>query len=132
MNPEDVDFLATRQCVCPAARRHSRHLTRAFEKAMRGAGIRSTQFTLLATLVQTGPIATTRLAEFQGLERTTLTRNLALLVRDGFVRIEEGKDRRVHKVAITPAGEEAARRAYPFWKKAQDAALAASQPSGPQ
>jgi DNA-binding MarR family transcriptional regulator len=129
MEPEQVDFLATRQCVCTAARRHSRDLTRVFEKAMRGSGIRSTQFTLLATLVQTGPIATTRLAEFQGLERTTLTRNLALLVRDRFVRIEEGKDRRVHKVAITPAGEEAARRAYPFWKKAQDAALAAAASS---
>ena len=85
-----------------------------------------TQFTLLATLVQTGPIPTTRLADFLGLERTTLTRNLALLVRDGLVQIDEGEDRRVRKVAITPAGEEAARRAYPFWKKAQDAALAAA------
>ena len=56
------------------ARRRSRDLTRAFEKAMRGSGVRGTQFTLLATLVQTGPIPTTRLAEFQGLERTTLTR----------------------------------------------------------
>jgi DNA-binding MarR family transcriptional regulator len=125
MASEEIDFTATRQCVCTVARRRSRDLTRAFEKAMRGSGVRSTQFTLLATLVQTGPIATTRLADFQGLERTTLTRNLALLVREGFVRIDEGKDRRVRKAAITPAGEEAARRAYPFWKKAQDAALAA-------
>jgi DNA-binding MarR family transcriptional regulator len=126
MEPVNVDFPATRQCVCTAARRRSRDLTRAFEKAMRGSGIRGTQFTLLATLVQTGPIPTTRLADFQGLERTTLTRNLGLLVRDGFVRIDEGEDRRVRKVAITPAGEEAARRAFPFWKKAQDAALAAT------
>jgi DNA-binding MarR family transcriptional regulator len=126
MDSEGVDFVATRQCVCTAARRRSRDLTRAFEKAMRGSGVRGTQFTLLATLAQTGPIPTTRLADFQGLERTTLTRNLALLVRDGFVRIDEGEDRRVRKVAITPAGEEAARRAYPFWRKAQDAALAAA------
>jgi DNA-binding MarR family transcriptional regulator len=127
MEPTEIDFVATRQCVCTAARRRSRDLTRAFEKAMRGSGIRGTQFTLLATLVQTGPIPTTRLADFQGLERTTLTRNLSLLVREGFVRIEEGKDRRVRKAAITPAGEEAARRAFPFWKKAQDAALAAAR-----
>jgi DNA-binding MarR family transcriptional regulator len=126
MHSEKVDFTATRQCVCTAARRHSRDLTRAFEKTMRGSGVHVTQFTLLATLIQTGPIATTRLAEFRGLERTTLTRNLALLIRDGFVQIDEGEDRRVRKVAITPAGEEAARRAYPFWKKAQDAALAAA------
>jgi DNA-binding MarR family transcriptional regulator len=129
MEREYVDFVACRQCVCSAARRRSRDLTRAFEKAMRGAGMRGTQFTLLATLVQTGPIPTTRLADLQGLERTTLTRNLRLLVRDGFVQIDEGEDRRVRKVAITPAGEEAARRAYPFWKRAQDAALAPPPPS---
>jgi DNA-binding MarR family transcriptional regulator len=130
MRLEKVDFTATRQCVCTAARRNSRNLTRAFEKAMRGSGVRGTQFTLLATLVQTGPIPTTRLAEFQGLERTTLTRNLGRLVRDGFVQIHEGEDRRVRKVAITAAGEEAARRAFPFWKKAQDAALAAAAAAG--
>jgi DNA-binding MarR family transcriptional regulator len=130
MEREEVDFVACRQCVCTAARRRSRNLTRAFEKAMRESGVRGTQFTLLATLVQTGPIATTRLAEFQGLERTTLTRNLSRLVRDGFVQIHEGEDRRVRKVAITPAGEEAARRAFPFWKKVQDAALAAEAVAG--
>jgi DNA-binding MarR family transcriptional regulator len=132
MESEEVDFVACRQCVCTAARRRSRELTRLFEKAMRGSGVRGTQFTLLATLGQTGPLPTTRLADFQGLERTTLTRNLAGLVRDGFVRIDEGEDRRVRKVAITRAGEEAARRAYPFLKKAQDAALApAAPPSAP-
>jgi DNA-binding MarR family transcriptional regulator len=132
MKPEPVDFVATRQCICTAARRRSRDLTRAFEKAMRGSGVRGTQFTLLATLVQTGPIATTRLADFQGLERTTLTRNLGRLIRDGFVRIDEGEDRRVRKVAITPAGEEAARRAFPFWKKAQEGAVAAAAAEGAQ
>ena len=132
MEPEQVDFVATRQCVCTAARRRSRDLTRVFEKAMRGSGVRGTQFTLLATLVQTGPIPTTRLADFQGLERTTLTRNLGRLVRDGFVQIHEGEDRRVRKAAITPAGKEAARRAFPFWKKAQDAALAAAAAGGAQ
>ena len=125
MNASEVNFTATRQCVCTAARRRSRELTRAFEKSMRGSGVRGPQFTLLATLVQTGPLPTTRLADFLGLERTTLTRNLGPLARHGYVRIDEGEDRRIRKVAITPAGEEAARRAFPFWKKAQDAALAA-------
>jgi DNA-binding MarR family transcriptional regulator len=125
MNTDPIDFTACRQCLCTAARRRSRELTRAFEKAMRGSGVRGTQFTLLATLVQTGPLPTTRLADFLGLERTTLTRNLGPLVRDGLVQVDEGEDRRVHKVAITPKGEEVARGAFPFWRQAQDAALAA-------
>jgi DNA-binding MarR family transcriptional regulator len=130
MESDAIDFAACRDCACSAARRRSRELTRAFENAMRRSGVRGTQFTLLATLVQTGPLPTTRLADFLGLERTTLTRNLRPLVRDGFVQIDEGEDRRVRRAAITPTGEEAARRAFPFWKKAQDAALAAGAGSG--
>jgi DNA-binding MarR family transcriptional regulator len=124
MDPSDVDFAATRQCACSAARRRSRELTRFYEQAMRGSGLRAAQFTLLATLIQTGPIPATRLADFLGLERTTLTRNLRPLVRDGHVSVEQGADRRVHKVAVTAKGVVAASSAFPFWRKAQDAALA--------
>jgi DNA-binding MarR family transcriptional regulator len=131
MDPQEIDFVACRQCVCTSARRRSRELSRAFEKAMRGSGVRITQFNLLATLVQTGPLPTTRLADFLGLERTTLTRNLRPLIRDGLVRVDEGEDRRVRKTAITSAGEEAARHAFPFWRKAQDAALGSNSPSRP-
>jgi DNA-binding MarR family transcriptional regulator len=97
MESEEVDFLACRQCVCSAARRRSRELTRAFERAMRGAGVRGTQFTLLATLIQTGPLPATRLADFLGLERTTLTRNLGPLVREGLVQIDEGATLRTRR-----------------------------------
>jgi DNA-binding MarR family transcriptional regulator len=126
MDSGAIDFAETRQCVCSAARRRSRELTRFYERAMRGSGLRGPQFTLLATLIQTGPTPTTRLADFLGLERTTLTRNLRPLVRNGHVTIEDGADRRVHKVAVTAKGVEAAERAYPAWRKAQDAALAMS------
>ena len=124
MKQEMIDFTACRHCVCSEARRVSREMTRFFDEAMRGTGVRATQFSVLAMLVQTGPIAATRLAAFLGLERTTLTRNLRPLLRDGLVRIDGDPDKRIRRIAITPEGEEAARRAFPFWKKAQDAAQA--------
>ncbi|HEX9169251.1 MAG TPA: MarR family winged helix-turn-helix transcriptional regulator [Roseiarcus sp.] len=119
-----IDFAETRQCACSAARRKARELTRSYEQAMRGSGLRASQFTLLVTLIQTGPTPATRLADFLGLERTTLTRNLRPLLRDGLVAIEDGADRRVRKIAITAKGVETARSAFPFWRKAQEAALA--------
>jgi DNA-binding MarR family transcriptional regulator len=128
MTADAADFAETRHCACSAARRRSRELTRFYERAMRGSGLRASQFTLLATLIQTGPTPATRLADFLGLERTTLTRNLRPLLRDGLVVIEEGVDRRVHRVAVTAKGQEAARAAFPFWRKAQDAA--AERPAG--
>jgi DNA-binding MarR family transcriptional regulator len=124
MTGGEIDFADTRQCACAAARRKSRELTRFYERSMRGSGLRGPQFTLLATLIQTGPMPATRLADFLGLERTTLTRNLRPLLRDGLVTIEDAADRRVHKVSITARGAEAARSAFPFWRRAQDAALA--------
>jgi DNA-binding MarR family transcriptional regulator len=124
MNSDAIDFTACRECACSAARRKSRELTRFYERTMRGSGLRAPQFTLLATLIQTGPIAATRLAGLVGLERTTLTRNLRPLLRDGLVFVEGDADRRVRRIAITPKGAEAARKAFPFWRKAQDAAMA--------
>jgi len=122
--PNDaVDFALCQRCACAAARRASRELTRFFDDAMREAGLRVTQFSVLATLIQTGPIAATRLAALLGLERTTLTRNLRPLIRDGLAHFEDDSDRRVCKAAITEKGQEAARRAFPYWKRAQDATL---------
>jgi DNA-binding MarR family transcriptional regulator len=99
-------------------------LTRFYDEAMRGSGVRVWQFNLLATLIQTAPMAATRLAGLLGLERTTLNRNLRPLLRDGLIIVKDDADRRVHRMAITPKGAEAARKAFPFWKKALDAALA--------
>ncbi len=121
--PDDaVDFALCQRCACAAARRASRELTRFFDDAMREAGLRVTQFSVLATLIQTGPIAATRLAAL-GLERATLTRNLRPLIRDGLAHFEDDSDRRVRKAAITEKGQEAARRAFPYWRRAQDATL---------
>jgi DNA-binding MarR family transcriptional regulator len=124
MTADAIDFTACRQCACSQARRRSRELSRFYDNAMRESGLRASQFSLLATLIQTGPMAATRLADFLGLERTTLTRNLRPLRRDGYVAVEDDGDRRVHKVGITAKGEEAARAAFPFWRRAQNAALA--------
>ena len=124
MIKDPIDFSLCRDCACAGARRASRELTRAFDDALRETGVRVTQFNLLATLILAGPTAATRLAALLRLERTTLTRNLRPLLRDGLVRFDGDRDRRVRKIAITAKGEETARAAFPFWKRAQDAAQA--------
>lgn len=123
MSDAPVDFSECRQCACAAARRASRALSQRFDAELRGSGLRIMQFTALATLTQTGAMTMTRLADFMGLERTTLTRNLKPLLRDGLVELRQERDGRVRRVAITANGEAAARAAFPLWKKAQISAL---------
>jgi DNA-binding MarR family transcriptional regulator len=94
-------------------------VTQHYETYFRGTGMRATQFTLLATLAQTGPLPLTALASMLGLERTSLTRNLRPLEDKGLVKSLADDDQRVRRVAITKKGETAALAALDVWKKAQ-------------
>ncbi len=112
-------FHPCRACTCSALRRVSRAVTQHYQQAFRGTGLRATQFTLLATLIQTGPIPLGRLADMAGLERTTLTRNLRPLEKRGLIRSGGEEDGRVRRVAITPDGERLALELLPAWQRAQ-------------
>jgi DNA-binding MarR family transcriptional regulator len=122
MSDEAIDFALCRACVCSAVRRASRAITHHYDEALRASGMRNSQFTILATLAQIGPMAMTPLAAFLGLERTTLTRNLKPLLRDDLVESREEKDGRVRRIAITAKGVTEARKTFPLWKKAQESA----------
>jgi DNA-binding MarR family transcriptional regulator len=118
-------------CVCSQLRRATRALTQAYDAALRPSGLRSTQFTLLATLAATGGESISALGERMGMDRTTLTRNLEPLKRAGLVQTASSEgDRRAKLVRLTPAGEEALARAVPLWERAQASALARLTPDG--
>ncbi|MHB0991940.1 MAG: MarR family winged helix-turn-helix transcriptional regulator [Burkholderiales bacterium] len=112
-------FHACRKCTCSALRRTSRAVTQHYEACFRGTGLRATQFTLLATLAQTGPQPLNALATMLGLERTTLSRNLALLEKKGYISKVTDTDQRVRRISITQKGETAALMALDAWKQAQ-------------
>ena len=59
------------------------------------------------------------LADAAGTDRTTLTRNLAILEERRLVRIRPGEDARVRVVELTEAGGEAVSAAFPLWQRAQ-------------
>jgi len=121
----DPDLKECGDCLCLASRRAARALTRAFDRHMRPHGIRATQFSILTNLMLRGPLPIGELAEFLGVERTTLTRNLALVEAEGWVDIRPGEDARARVVAVTKKGRAAVTSALPAWRKAQHAASAA-------
>lgn len=106
-------------CACFNTRRAARAVTRFYDSVLAPAGVTATQFTLLGALSVTGAAAISRLADALALDRTTLTRNLALLERDGLIVSAPGADRRARIVSLTGAGEDAVARALPYWREAQ-------------
>lgn len=115
-----IQLAATKHCHCLAARRNARAITRLYEEKLRPHGLRATQFSVLAALALKGPTRTSELADFLGLERTTLTRSAALLERNGWVGAAQARNARQRPLRVTPAGRRKLEAAFPAWKQAQD------------
>lgn len=116
-------MIAEVQCLCATARAASRELTRRYDAALRSTGLRTTQLSLLSRLADDGPLTVSRLAARLGLERTSLTRELAVLAGRDLVTVDAGSDRRARVVALTPAGAATLEAAWPQWEAAQAAAF---------
>lgn len=117
-----VDEDDVRQCICLNLRRGARQVTQFYDDHLRSSGLRTTQFQLLAAISKVGPTPQQPLADVMGMDRTTLTRNLALLEKQDFVRITQSRtDRREREVDLTPAGRKILKQALPLWREAQSA-----------
>jgi DNA-binding MarR family transcriptional regulator len=110
---------AVRRCVGANVRRTDRALTNFYDVTLAPSGLSARQFGLVATLAEVAPITINGLAQLMSIDRTTLTRNLGLLIKRRLVRSEDGEDRRMHLVLLTPDGEEALSRSWPLWQEAQ-------------
>lgn len=127
---EDSNLLECDNCLCLASRRAARAITRAFDHQLRPYGIRATQLSILAHLLLRGPRTIGELAQALSVERTTLTRNLALIEAKGWIHIHSGKDARLRVVAATKNGRAIVRRAFGGWRKAQQAVAVMIGPRG--
>jgi DNA-binding MarR family transcriptional regulator len=119
----DVRLPASRECHGTALRKASRRVTALYDETLAPSGLRSTQFAILAELVDRGqgPPTLNQLADLLVLDRSGLGHSLRPLEREGLIRLEKsGRDRRSTLVVITDQGREHYTHAYTLWQKAQD------------
>ncbi|KZL20855.1 HTH-type transcriptional regulator SarZ [Pseudovibrio axinellae] len=111
-------------CVCQAMRRVARNITRRYEHALKPVNLKAGQFTILASLLLDEPIKLSDLANGLGMDRTTLTKDLAPLERRSLVESLPNKtDRRIRDLALTEQGKTLLKQAIPLWDKAQKVTL---------
>jgi DNA-binding MarR family transcriptional regulator len=122
MSQKDRKYKQLTDCSCNMVRKSARKITQFYENSLREAGIKPTQFTILATLANTGPLQLTQLADTLLLERTGLTRNLNILERNEWIEIHAGEeDSRQRVVSLSKKGYKQLDLAIPYWQKAQKA-----------
>ena len=117
MSPTCRDVVAT--CFGANFRRAARILTQSYDDALRPAGLRLTQFTLLAALHVRGELTVSRFADMMAMERSALARNLKPLERRGLVQLSKGSDRRTRLATLTERGRDVVEAAVPLWQTAQ-------------
>jgi DNA-binding MarR family transcriptional regulator len=106
-------------CLCANLRRAARTLTQVYEEALRPAGLRGSQFTILQTLSIAGELTQGQMAHLLAIDSTTLTRTLAIMERQGWISRREGADRREWRIQLSKPGRAKFERALPQWEKAQ-------------
>ena len=98
----------------------ARAVTRLYDDTLRSVGLRATQLAVLAAVGGDEVVSITGLAKFMGMDRSTLTRNLAPLEREGLIRLGVEGWRRSRTVEITKKGRSRLREALPLWQTAQE------------
>jgi len=95
-------------CACATVRRASRLVTRRYDQHLREFGLETTQFALLSAVEAQPGKSQVALGAALGFEKATLSRNLRLLEKKGWVR----------GTSLTEDGRALMARAKIGWKRA--------------
>jgi DNA-binding MarR family transcriptional regulator len=109
-------------CHCTTLRYAAQTLTEVYDRVLAPSGLKVTQYVLLESILEDeAEQSITDLAQKLGSDRSTMGRNVHILVRDGLVSLIRGSDRREQTVHVTQKGRETVALANPLWQKAQTA-----------
>ena len=106
-------------CMLLNTRMAARAITRRADGRLRPFGITGTQLSILGSLRNHPGRSVTEMADAIAMDRTTLSRNLALLERNGLVTASPASRGNGRIGAVTEAGDKVIDAALPEWRKGQ-------------
>jgi DNA-binding MarR family transcriptional regulator len=116
-----ADEIALR-CLASRTRLLGRVITSIYDDQLRNVGLTTAQMTILAALEHTGGVQPGALCEALKLDKSTLSRNVDRMERNGWIKKRDGPDARSHRLELTESGRSKLAAAVPHWRKAQELA----------
>lgn len=110
-------------CLIFNTQRAARALSRGFEASVKELGMSAPQFTTLSLLDGFGELTVGRLADLLGTDRTTLSRNLDVMARKGWIEEVASTDQRQRAWRLTLAGKDGLGQALELWQAFQKQAV---------
>jgi len=109
-----------RECVMTRWRRANRLLAAVYDEELRPFGLKSSQHSLLVAVTKAGPVRRIELGRLLSLDPSTLTRNLAVMLKHGWIEeVPDDGDQRGAPIQTTAIGRKLLERSAPAWHRAQ-------------
>lgn len=106
-------------CLLTRTRRIARVVTAIYEEALRPFGINAPQFSLLVLIAKLNGASRAEIGRANHQERSTLTRNLAILLNQGWIEEIAPKSGRSRPILLTDEGRNILSSAAGAWRSAQ-------------
>lgn len=108
-----------KDCLMTRTRRISRVITSLFDQELRPYGLSSSQFSLLVLIARMGGASRAEIGRANHQERSTSTRNLQLVLDQGWAEEVVPEKGRSRPIVISRAGRDMLAQAMPAWRAAQ-------------
>ena len=117
-------------CKCLRMRKASRFVTQFYDQKLKTVGLRITQFSILSLIATDSKKTMMTIAEELQMDRTTLTRGLSILLKNGFIEQVKNNDSRKKIMKLTDKGRRILDKAIPLWLEAEHQILDESKKLG--
>jgi DNA-binding MarR family transcriptional regulator len=115
----DVVEEISSQCVAGRVRLLNRRITALYDETLRPVGITSGQLNMLTFIGMLAPITPGVLSDRLQMEKSTTSRNIARMERNGWISVSTGEQAHTRLLKLTRKGRSVMKRALPYWRKAQ-------------
>jgi DNA-binding MarR family transcriptional regulator len=122
--PTDLAQTISGQCPFFQMKKTLRQLQGFYDGFFAPTAMTPTQFALMLGMYDIDPVPMGVLSQWYGMDRTTMTRNLKLLEKEGWAFFEPGQDKRQKCWTLTHAGMDKVREGLPLWYDARKMFLA--------
>lgn len=106
-------------CLAHVLRRADRVVTQIYNDYLAPLDIRITQFSVLRAIHIYGSTTAVQIQDTLVMEQATVSRALKPLIRDGYIQVAEGANKREKALSLTAAGEDLYQQAQGPWEAAQ-------------
>lgn len=113
-----IDTIA-KTCIAGRLRLVNRVVTNIYDDALRPLGLKISQGNILILTGKMGVASPVQVCEYLQLDISTLSRNVELMRKNGWLEEVPGEDARSHPFRLTAEGKRLIEKAIPAWEKAQ-------------